>query len=110
MGRGTIKVSEIRKMIKGMKPDQEIPISIAYGDDVINNVFVRLDDVALKRPTTPGNIHDRVDKAIFVTVSLVDGEAEAEGESRDDEEAADHEDLRRHNAIDPDPDAPENKG
>jgi hypothetical protein len=76
-----IKVKQVREMIAGMKDDDDFPISIAYGEDVIDNCFVRLDAVDTKRPTTPvGNIHDKVDKALFLTLSLVDGSDDDDGD------------------------------
>lgn len=66
---------ELRKLIDGRPDDWVVPVSIAYGNDVVDNVFVRLDDVTAgkTKPAHPeGNIHDP-GPAIFVTVSLVDG-------------------------------------
>ncbi len=70
-----ITAGDLRKLIAGRPDKWKVPISVAYGPDVVDGVFVRLDGASTTRPKDP-NMHMRTSRALFFTVSIVDGEEE----------------------------------
>jgi hypothetical protein len=82
-----LNVGEIRKLIKGKKDNETIPLYICYGEVCTDSVFVRTDAVAYgKKKDFPTHalVEGSDPPGVCLTLSLVDPEDEADEEEDDD--------------------------